>query len=263
VTEMTDSGHAVNEAWPPGGEGMADGRAPNTPTEHAPDSARSAREQRILEAAGALLARWGYLKTTVEDVAREAGVGKGTIYLHWKDKTALFRAAIWHASKQVTEDMMRRVTTDPEGGQFYRLWTHGMVAVYANPLLAAVMSGRTDILRGLVDSLDAGTVSELFGNSEAQIERLQEVGLIRSDLPPRIVSFFITSLKIGIIDAASFAPAVRAPTPDELTEALSDLMRRWLEPERPPADSTIGKRIIGEWLEQTNAIFGQGEDPKE
>lgn len=32
--------------------------------------------------------------------AREAGVGKSTLYLHWKDKTALFRSAIWHASKQ-------------------------------------------------------------------------------------------------------------------------------------------------------------------
>ena len=242
---------------------MADGRPQNTPTESASGSARNARELRILEAAAALLARWGYLKTTVEDVAREAGVGKGTIYLHWKDKTALFRAAIWHASKQVTEDMMRRVTTDPEGGQFYRLWTHGMVAVYSNPLLAAVMTGRTDILRGLVDSLDASTVSHLFGNSEAQIGRLQRAGLIRGDLAPHIVSFFITSLKIGIIDAAAFAPAVRAPTPDELTETLSELMRRWLEPDRPPTDSSVGKRIIGEWLEQTNAIFGQSEDSKE
>ena len=242
---------------------MANPRSPDTPVEAAPDGVRSARELRILEAAATLLARWGYLKTTVEDVAREAGVGKGTIYLHWKDKTALFRAAIWHASKQVTDDMMRRVTADPEGGQFYRLWTHGMVAVYSDPLLATVMSGRTDILRGLVDSLDPGTVSELYGNSEAQIERLQGAGLIRGDLPAHIVSFFITSLKIGIIDAAALAPAVRAPTPDELTDALSDLMRRWLEPDRPPADSTVGKRIIGEWLEQTNAIFGQSEDSKE
>jgi AcrR family transcriptional regulator len=242
---------------------MADGRSANTTTQGTASSERSAREVRILEAAAALLSRYGYLKTTVDDVAREAGVGKGTIYLHWKDKTELFRTAIWHASRQVTEDMMRRVTADPEGGQFYRLWTHGMVAIYSNPLLAAVMSGRNDILRGLVDSLDSGTVSELFGNSESQIERLQGVGLIRSDLPPHLVSFFITSLKIGIIDAGSFAPAVRAPTPDELTEALSDLMRRWLEPARPVGDSTVGKRIIAEWLEQTNAIFGQQGDVKE
>lgn len=220
------------------------------------------RQLRILEAAGTLLARYGYLKTTVDDVAREAGVGKGTLYLHWKDKTSLFRAAIWHASRQTTEEMMARLSADPDGGQFYRLWTHGMVAVYSNPLLSQVMSGRTDILRGLVDSLDTDTVSELFGNSESQIERLQAAGLIRRDLAPGLVTFMITSLKLGIIEASRFAPAVRSPRPDELTEALSELMRRWLEPERPPVDADEGKRIIAEWLEQTNAIFG-GDDGAE
>jgi AcrR family transcriptional regulator len=228
-----------------------------------PTSARQAREVRILEAAGVLLARWGYRKTTVDDVAREAGVGKGTIYLHWKDKTALFQAAIWHASRQVTADVMRRVSADPEGGQFYRLWTHGLVAIYANPLLAAIMSGRTDILRGLVDSLDAGTVSHLFGNSEAQIERLQGAGLIRSDLSPRVVTFMISSLKLGIVEASRFAPAVQEPTQGELTDALSDLMRRWLAPERPPADSERGKHIMAEWLQQTDAIFDQSESSEE
>lgn len=226
-------------------------------------SARESREVRILEAAAVLLARWGYLKTTVDDVAREAGVGKGTLYLHWKDKTALFRAAILHASKQATADMMRRVAADPDGGQFYRMWTHGMVAMYASPLLAAIMSGRTDILRGLVDSLDASTVSHLSGDSQAHIERLQRAGLIRSDLPARVVSFMIVSLKLGIIEASGIAPGLPGPTQEELTAALSDLMQRWLAPEHPPADSGQGKRIMAEWLEQTNAIFEQGESSKE
>src|SRR5262252_7385414 len=77
---------------------------------------RQQREERILDAAATLLVRWGYRKTTIDDVAREAGVGKGTIYLHWKDKNELFRAAIWRASQQATEDMMQRIAADAEGG---------------------------------------------------------------------------------------------------------------------------------------------------
>jgi len=242
---------------------LADPLSGKTTKTSEPDGERALRRVRILEAAGTLLARYGYLKTTVEDVAREAGVGKGTIYLHWKDKTSLFRAAIWHASRQATEDMMARLAADPEGGQFYRLWTHGMVAVYSNPLLSEVMSGRTDILRGLVDSLDPRTVSELFGNSESQIARLQAAGMIRRDLGPGLVTFMITSLKLGIIEAARFAPAVQSPRPDELAETLSELMRRWLEPERPPDDAEEGKRIIAEWLGQTNAIVGRDGDAEE
>ena len=47
----------------------------------------------ILDAADRLLARYGYNKMTMEDLAREVGVGKGTIYLHFnsKEEVALSR----------------------------------------------------------------------------------------------------------------------------------------------------------------------------
>jgi len=40
----------------------------------------------ILDATERLLARYGYRKMTVEDIAREVGVGKGSIYLHFRSK---------------------------------------------------------------------------------------------------------------------------------------------------------------------------------
>lgn len=40
----------------------------------------------ILDAADRLLARYGYRKMTIEDIAREVGIGKGTIYLHFSSK---------------------------------------------------------------------------------------------------------------------------------------------------------------------------------
>lgn len=40
----------------------------------------------ILDATEHLLARYGYRKMTVEDIAHEVGVGKGTIYLHFASK---------------------------------------------------------------------------------------------------------------------------------------------------------------------------------
>jgi len=47
----------------------------------------------ILDAADRLLARYGYNKMTMEDLAREVGVGKGTIYIHFnsKEEVALSR----------------------------------------------------------------------------------------------------------------------------------------------------------------------------
>jgi AcrR family transcriptional regulator len=48
---------------------------------------------RILDAADRLLARYGYQKMTMDDLAREVGIGKGTVYLHFrsKEEIVLFR----------------------------------------------------------------------------------------------------------------------------------------------------------------------------
>ena len=43
----------------------------------------------ILDAVDVLLAKYGYKKMTMEDVARQVGIGKGTIYLHFPGKEEL------------------------------------------------------------------------------------------------------------------------------------------------------------------------------
>jgi AcrR family transcriptional regulator len=43
----------------------------------------------ILDAVDVLLARYGYRKMTMDDVARAVGIGKGTIYLHFPGKEEL------------------------------------------------------------------------------------------------------------------------------------------------------------------------------
>jgi AcrR family transcriptional regulator len=41
---------------------------------------------KILDATDRLLARYGYKKMTVDDLANEVGIGKGSIYLHFRSK---------------------------------------------------------------------------------------------------------------------------------------------------------------------------------
>jgi AcrR family transcriptional regulator len=47
---------------------------------------KSAVKDAILDSTDRLLARFGYRKMTVEDIAADAGIGKGTIYLHFNSK---------------------------------------------------------------------------------------------------------------------------------------------------------------------------------
>src|SRR6185436_5834193 len=48
----------------------------------------------ILDAADRLLARYGYKKMTIDDLASEVGIGKGTIYLHFNSKEEVALARI-------------------------------------------------------------------------------------------------------------------------------------------------------------------------
>src|SRR6266540_7253755 len=59
-----------------------------------PIDKRLERAHRILDAAFTLILRWGYNKTIIDDIARQAGVAKGTIYLHWKTREELFTSLV-------------------------------------------------------------------------------------------------------------------------------------------------------------------------
>ncbi len=47
---------------------------------------RESIRDEILDATDRLLARFGYKKMTIDDLAREVGIGKGTVYLHFSSK---------------------------------------------------------------------------------------------------------------------------------------------------------------------------------
>ena len=53
-------------------------------------------EQQIQAAAGRLFLHYGYRKTSVDQIAREAGIGKGTIYNYFRNKEELFGSCSRH-----------------------------------------------------------------------------------------------------------------------------------------------------------------------
>jgi AcrR family transcriptional regulator len=64
--------------------------------------ASDARLTRVLDAAAELLASWGYQRVTIDDVAKLAGIGKGSVYLHFRTKEALFLTVLLRGHRAVT-----------------------------------------------------------------------------------------------------------------------------------------------------------------
>jgi AcrR family transcriptional regulator len=56
------------------------------------ESAGNDKRSRILDAAQSLFLRYGVKRTALDDVVREAGIAKGTLYLYFDSKDALFAA---------------------------------------------------------------------------------------------------------------------------------------------------------------------------
>lgn len=51
-------------------------------------------KSKLLEEARTIFARYGYNKTTVDDIAKAAGKGKSTFYYYFKSKEEIFKAVI-------------------------------------------------------------------------------------------------------------------------------------------------------------------------
>jgi AcrR family transcriptional regulator len=197
-----------------------------------------------------LLVRWGYRKTTIDDVAREAGVGKGTIYLHWKDKNELFRAAIWREQQRYSEEVKRRIAADPEGGLLHRIIVHGLMATLSNPLMAAVFGGQPDIFNGFLGAFDPKFLNQLVGDADSYVAQLQQAGLIRADIPVSVITFMFTAIKVGIVNSPDIVGKDHMPSMEQVTETLSDLIRRWLEPAQLSGQSETGKQLFNEFIDK-------------
>jgi AcrR family transcriptional regulator len=83
---------------------------PSQPPRDATIEAADKRD-RILDAAQSLFVRYGVKRTSIDDVAREAGIAKGTVYLSFGSKAELF-AAIADRLCATTLADIRRIARD-------------------------------------------------------------------------------------------------------------------------------------------------------
>jgi TetR/AcrR family transcriptional repressor of nem operon len=71
----------------------------------------STREQ-ILDAAGRLIHLRGFHNTSVDDILRESGVGKGNLYYYFKSKDELGYAALHRTLERIQDDLLEKVFAD-------------------------------------------------------------------------------------------------------------------------------------------------------
>src|SRR5215467_6408147 len=201
---------------------------------------REARAQRILNAASTLILHDGYDKTAIEDIARKAGVGKGTLYLHWNSRGALFAALLLREKVAMAEDIKQRIAGDPAGASLHGLLKHAALALLQRPLLKAFLLRDTQVFGKVVQREQSSALStEVLAGFTAYLETLRQQGLARADLSLHETVTLFSFIFVGFFLAVPFLPDAFKPSDEELAELIAETGHRALEPRDPLPESSL------------------------
>ncbi len=161
------------------------GTSPATAEEAAPASNRAARaaERRaaIIEAALEEFIARGFAATRLDDIAKRAGVAKGTIYLHFKDKETMFEELV----RIVIVPVVERLTALPPPAGSVR----DLVEAFASNFLKEVANTRRgDLVRLIVaegprfPAVADFYYREVVSRGMAGMRALIELGIARGEI---------------------------------------------------------------------------------
>lgn len=191
--------------------------------------ARKTREEaertrsRILDAAFEVFTRKGFVRTTLNDIAQSAGVTRGAIYWHFKDKVELFNA--------LSDEMDREAAVSPEDLPLEEVTSLNRIRElsleYLNhfennsryAVFYEMLLYKTEHTRDLEPILNHERQKHRAIRDRLAVvfTRLQEQGKLRRDLEPSeaalsLVAFIVGLIEIWLFDRTSFSLVQTAPS---------------------------------------------------
>ncbi len=216
------------------------------------------REQRILDSASELIVHYGYDKTTVSDIANQAGISKGAIYLHFKSKDELFEALLLREMQAYAEHWLALLEADPKGGTIGAMYKNTLVALNANPFMSAMFKQDMHVLGSYVRKPDNLFRQQQEHNTRfAFVKMMQEAGAIRDDMNANVIAHIMDMLAYGLVGMDEVKNPNYIPPTDDLLEGIGEIMDRALTPVNP--DPEAGKSVLRQIVAMTKNQMGLEE----
>lgn len=210
------------------------------------------RRDRLLDATVTSILRHGSRRTSVEEIARAAGVSKGAVYLEFPNRRALFDAAIRREYQAYMLEVADRVDADPIGGRISRIYRHSVAALLDRPLLRAIYEDDEQIVAGILRGPERYRPRILMG--EQFLRRLTEAGLLRTDIEPATMSHLLTVLGLGPLLAEPVLRDESSPSLEATIGLLADLVVTGLEPAEP-GDPAAGVAAFRELVNHIHPLL--------
>jgi TetR/AcrR family acrAB operon transcriptional repressor len=220
-------------------------------SETLPKSENPEREGRILDAAARLIMHYGYDKTTVSDIAQEAGISKGAIYLHFDSKEALFEALLWREMERYTTVWIERLEADPMGGTFAGIYKNTLYAMQSSPLMMALFRRDRRVLGAYARKETSGFALKTESNV-ALLKMMQAAGAVRQDIKPEIVAHIMNMLAYGLVSMDEVVPVTDIPAFEDIIEGIADILDRALS---TGENAEAGKQIVLQMIQAARQQF--------
>jgi AcrR family transcriptional regulator len=165
--------------------------------------------ERILEVAKAAFARSG-ANTSLDDVARQAGVGAGTLYRHFPTRDALLEA-VYHTEVAKLAAAERELSEKLPPVEALRAWMLLFVDYIAEK---HIIAPALNTFVGGPSKLYESSRAQVTGAIEALVKRAIKSGDVRKDLEP----FDLLRALIGVSNVAS------APDWQQSAKRLVDIL---------------------------------------
>jgi TetR/AcrR family fatty acid metabolism transcriptional regulator len=188
-------------------------------------SDREQRRRAILQAARLVFARKGFEPSTLEEVAREAGLAKGTLYLYFKDKEDLYFQTMVDLLERALAEIGARAEAPGDAlgrlrgiamGQLSFIARHRdtmhLLAPFSNPTLARL---HKRLIAALMERLTAHRQRVI-----ALVEEGQRAGSVRRDLEARHIALAFIGMT-NQLSQTQMRPGPRAPAVQPLEEQSS------------------------------------------
>ena len=175
------------------------------------------RRGRIITAARQLLLEKGWPRTTIADIATEAGISKGAVYLEFPDKAAILDAILRASMRTMTARVRERVDRESCLIDLAAAYRFGIGALLEEPVMLALHLGDEAVLGEHVRDVADQRYAERAEWLTAYIHQLRHAGVLDSSVDVAAIVRTLSMFTIGAIHAPGLLGISDAA---ELTEAI-------------------------------------------
>jgi AcrR family transcriptional regulator len=197
------------------------------------------RRRMIMEAAKNRFQRFGYSKTTMEEVAGDAGISKGTIYLYFQNKEDVFYALLGQEALDMERFLYRRVKDEPSVvKQLEMIFTGALEYLEVHPYLDSILRRDVDMVSPRILKYIFTVEDHYVSVIEDYVRRGIEEGEIEPG-NPRIIAYVLYK----IFEAFSYASILqeRDFNKKDIESFIPRLIRRALVKESPVRKAPVLK----------------------